>query len=97
MPRSSQPCRDFPRGPSPTGAWNCLHVKAELDDVAVSHDVVLALDAHLATRLGLQHRTSGHQVVEGDDLRFDETSLEISVDNAGSFRCRRAAPDRPRA
>ena len=33
-------------------AAECSHVEAELDDVAVGHDVVLALEADLALRLG---------------------------------------------
>src|SRR3954451_11548365 len=38
-----------------------LHVEAEVDDVAVLHHVVLALDADLAGGLGCGHRARGHQ------------------------------------
>src|SRR6476469_2521233 len=47
-------------------------VEAELHHVAVGHDVVLALHAHLAGRLGGGHGPGVHQVVVGDDLGLDE-------------------------
>src|SRR4051812_16570928 len=53
------------------------HVEAELDHVAVGHHVVLALDPHLACRLGGRHRAGRHQVVIRDDLGLDEALLEI--------------------
>src|SRR5450631_3638170 len=40
------------------------HVEAELYDVAVAHDVVLALDPHLAGGPGRLQRAGGHQVIE---------------------------------
>ena len=64
------------------------HVEAELNDVAVLHDVVLALHAHQAPRLRLGHRSGGDQVVVRDDLGLDEAPLEVSVDHAGGFRRR---------
>ena len=74
-----------------------LHVEAELDDVAVGHDVVLALHADLAGLLGLLHRAELHQVVEGDDLGLDEAALEVGVDDAGRLGRGRALADRPGA
>src|SRR3954468_4583877 len=80
----------------PRHAWITSHVEAELHDVAVVHDVVLALDADLAPRLRLRHRTGVHQVVEPDDLGLDEPALEVGVDDPGRLRGRPALPDRPR-
>ena len=45
-----------------------LDVEAELHDVAVGHDVVLALDPDPARRLGRVHRPRGDQVVVRDHL-----------------------------
>src|SRR5690554_2451671 len=73
------------------------HVEAELHDVAVLHDVLLALHAHLALGLGLGHGAGGDEVVEGDDLGLDEAALEVGVDDAGRLRGGRALGDRPGA
>src|SRR5262249_19830435 len=72
-------------------------VKAELDDVAVLHDVVLALDASLARRAGGRDRAGRDQVVVGDDLGLDEALLEVGVDHAGRLGGGRADRDLPGA
>src|SRR5438105_468230 len=72
-----------------------LHVEAEFDDVAVAHDVVLALDADLADCAGRGQRTGRDQVVVGDDLGLDEAALEVGVDDPRRLRGGRAGPDRP--
>src|SRR4051794_37737964 len=59
------------------------HVEAELHDVAVGHDVVLALHPHPARCLGGVHRPGLDQVVVGDDLGLDEAAPEVGVDDAG--------------
>src|SRR5690348_8617793 len=69
------------------------HVEAELDDVAIGHDVVLALHADLAGGLGGGHRTGRHQVVVRDDLGLDEATLEVGVDDACGFGCGGTALD----
>ena len=74
-----------------------LDVEAELHDVAVLHDVVLAFDARLAGGLGVGHRTCGDQVVEADDLGLDEAALEVGVDDAGSLGGGGALADGPGA
>src|SRR4051794_7587196 len=74
-----------------------LHIKPELDHVAVLHDVVLALHARLAARPGLGDASGIHQVVEGDDLGLDEALLEVGVDDAGRLRSLRALADGPGA
>ena len=45
-----------------------LDVKSELDDVAVAHHVVLALDAHLAGGASGDHRAGRDEVVAFDEL-----------------------------
>ena len=74
-----------------------LYVEAEVDDVAILHDVVLALDADLAFLAGGGDAAGGDEVVVVDDLGADEAALEVRVDLAGSFRCRRALDDGPGA
>src|SRR5947199_10246823 len=70
-------------------------VEAELDDVAVLHHVVLALDADLAPRTRLRHRSGVDEVVVGHDLRLDEPALEVGVDDARRLGRRPARADRP--
>src|SRR6266487_2598620 len=74
-----------------------LHGKANVQDVALPHLVVLALDADLARGLGLFHRSVREQLVIGDHLRADEPALEVGVDRAGGFGRPRAPPDLPSA
>src|SRR4051794_6463339 len=70
-------------------------VEAELHDVAVGHDVVLALDPHPTAGLRLCHRPGLHQLVEADDLGLDEPTLEVGVDDARGLRGGGADRDRP--
>src|SRR4051812_13103045 len=82
--------------PSPrSGSGGPSDVEAELHDVAVLHDVVLALYAHPAVRAGLRHRAGLDELVERDDLRLDEAALEVGVDDAGRLRGGRTDRDRP--
>src|SRR5690606_30207458 len=73
------------------------HVEAELDDVAVGHDVVLALDAGLAGGARRGDRARGDEVVERDDLRLDEALFEVGVNDSGGLRRLPALADRPGA
>ena len=63
-----------------------LHIEAEEHDVAVLHDVVLALAAHQAFFLGGGHAAAGHEVVVADHFGANEPALKIAVDLAGSLR-----------
>src|SRR5689334_11975499 len=60
-------------------------VEAELDYVAVLHDVVLAFHADLADGAGLDQGAGLDEVGVGDDLGLDEAALEVGVDDAGGF------------
>src|SRR5687768_18409149 len=57
-------------------------VELEQHDVAVLHDVVLALVARLARLLGAGLAGERHEIVEADRLGADEAALEIGVDRA---------------
>src|SRR5690606_27870410 len=70
---------------------------AELDDVAILHDVVLPLDADAAAGPRLGHRPGVDEVGERHDLGLDEAPLEVGVDDAGRLGRLPALPDRPGA
>src|SRR5665647_2176346 len=70
---------------------------AKLDDVAVGHDVVLALDAGLACGAGGGDGAEGDEVVVRDDFGLDEALLEVRVDDAGGLGGGGALADRPGA
>src|SRR6185295_11038240 len=74
-----------------------LSGEAEVDDVAVLDDVLLALEPHLAVLLARGHRAARHQVIVADDLGTDEAALDVAVDLAGGELRRRIARDRPGA
>src|ERR1700722_20753555 len=69
--------------------------EAELDDVAVAHHVVLALNARLARGPRRGDRASRHEVIEGHDLGLDEAALKIGVDDAGGLGGGGPGRDRP--
>ena len=68
---------------------------AELHDVAVTHDVILALYTGLTRRPYRDHGTRRHQVIEGHDLGLDEMLLKIGMDLARGFGGGGAAVDGP--
>src|SRR5690554_6552626 len=72
-----------------------LDVEAELDHVAVAHDVVLALHAGLAGGAHRRNRASLDEVLEADDLGLDELFLEVRVDDARGLRSRPPLLDGP--
>src|SRR5688572_24020405 len=67
--------------------------KAEIDDIAVLHDVFLALEPHFAVIAADRHRPAADQRVVGDDLGADEAALNVTVDLAGRQLRRRATRD----
>lgn len=75
----------------------CLDVKAEVHDVAVLHDIILAFDAHLP---GIAHgafAAEGDVVFVLDDLGAYESFFEIGVYDAGCLRGLGAATECPGA
>ena len=60
-----------------------LYVEAEIRHIAILHDIVLALQAHLPLFTGSSGRTGSHQVIEADDFRTNKAPLNIGVDFAG--------------
>src|SRR3972149_284116 len=54
-----------------------LHVEPDVHDFTVLHDVLLPLEPQLPFRLGLRHRAASQEIVAGDDLRPDESLLEV--------------------
>src|SRR5262245_40613977 len=74
-----------------------LDVEAEVDDVAVLDDVVLALDAELADLAAARLAAELDEVAPVDDLGADEAALDVGVDLARGARGRGAARDRPGA
>ena len=62
-----------------------LHVEAEVHDVAVLNDVVLALDGQLASLADSGLRAVLQVVVVLDDFGADKALLEVCVDDAGTL------------
>src|SRR5947208_16535080 len=69
----------------------------EVDDVAVPHDVLLALEAQLPRLAALRLAPVADELVERHHLGADEAALDVAVDLAGGLERRRAAADRPGA
>src|SRR5262249_5310943 len=70
-------------------------VEAELDHVAVLHDVVLALHAGLPSSTRSGHGPEVDEIGVPDDLGLDEATLEVGVDDAGGLGRRGALLDGP--
>ena len=71
--------------------------EAEVDDVAVLNDVLLALEPHFAVIAADGHRAACDQGVVADDFRTDEATGDVAVDFTGRQLRRRVARDRPGA
>src|SRR6185437_11713869 len=71
--------------------------EAEMHDVAIAHDIILAFEPELAglARPGLA--LAGDVILIGDGLGADVALLEIGVDDARRFRPAAAGLDRPGA
>src|SRR5215216_6132483 len=62
---------------------HCRHasdVEAEVDDVALLHDVVFAFEAEEALLAGGGVGAGAGEVVVGDNLGADEAALDVGVD-----------------
>ena len=70
--------------------------EAEVQDVAVLDDVVLAFEPELAGVLRARFAVERDVVVIGDGLGADEALLEIGVDDAGGLRRLACLADRSR-
>ena len=57
-----------------------------MHDVAVLHNIFLALDADFACLAALRLASECHIVVIFDNLGTDKTFLKVGVDNAGALR-----------
>src|SRR5579875_1521764 len=73
------------------------NVEPEGNHVALLHDVVLAFAAHLACRTQRLHRAIADVVIVADDLRTDESALEVAMDPARRLGCFGPPGNRPRA
>ena len=74
-----------------------LDVEAEVDDVAVGDDVLLAFEAQQALVAAVGERLELEEVLAGDDFGADEAALDVGVDGAGGLLGVGAAADRPGA
>src|SRR5262249_35903725 len=86
--------------PSPCGEgeWLARDVEAEVADLAVADDVVLAFETELTARAKVGHRAAGgDEVVVRVHLGADEPARDVRVDGAGGVLRARAARDRPGA
>src|SRR5262245_63811295 len=71
--------------------------EAEVDDVAVLNDVLLAFEPHFAVIAADGHRAARDQCVVADDFRTDEATGNVAVNLTGGHLRRRVAGDRPGA
>ena len=69
--------------------------EAEVDDVAVLDDVLLAFEPDFAVIAAGGHRAARDQRVVADDFGADEAARDVAVNLAGGELRRRAARDRP--
>ena len=74
-----------------------LHGEPEVDDVAVLHDVVLALEPEFPGLAASGLAPEAYEVLVGDHLGADEAALDVAVDLARRLEGGRAAADRPGA
>ena len=68
-----------------------------MHDVALTDDVFLAFEAHLACFSCAEFAIERDVIVVGDHLGADETFFEIRMDLPGRLRCERPRVRRPRA
>ena len=66
-----------------------------MHDVAIGHDIVLALNAQLAGGLGALLAAELDVVVVSNNLGLNKAAFKIGVDDAGSLRGGRDEPSRP--
>src|SRR5205807_882844 len=76
--------------------WRPSHVEADLEDVAVEHLVVLALDAEPTGVLGCLPRPEPEELVPTDHLRPDEAALQVGMDDPSALGRPGAGAERPR-
>ena len=81
----------------PHALFTFLYVEPEQNDVAVLHDVLLALGADETCLLGGVHGAETHEIVVGDDLGADEAALKVGVNLTGGLRSLGALHDGPGA
>jgi hypothetical protein len=63
-------------------ALGSLRRKPKIDDVAVLHDVLLALETDFAVIAACGHRAARNERIVGDDLSADESALDVAVNLA---------------
>ncbi len=68
-----------------------------MHDVAIGHDIVLALNTQLTGGLGALLAAELDVVVVANDLGLNKAALKVGVDDTGGLRGGRAldAPSRP--
>ena len=54
-----------------------LHIKSEVDDISIVHDVLFALRSHLPIFFGFNFASCGNEIVVGNDFRSDVSALEV--------------------
>src|ERR1700732_3154615 len=70
-------------------------IEPEERDLAILHDVVASFEPHLATLPSGGIGARRDEVIVGHDLRFDESTLDVAVDDARGLGRLRALAHRP--
>src|SRR5579875_323680 len=85
----------LPMGVATTTTRPPSDVEADLEDIAVHHLVVLALDPQLARLPGRRPGPVGQQLVPVDHFGPDEAPLQVGVDHPGALGGLGTGPEGP--
>src|SRR5438094_7513264 len=77
--------------------WCESRGEAEVDNVAVLHDVILAFEPDLTAIAARGHRAARDQRIVADHFRANEPPRDVAVNLAGGELCGRVPRNRPRA
>src|SRR6516162_5006871 len=83
--------------PERSGRWTWLEAgfEANVNNIAIAHHVVFALQPQLARLLDLGIRLEQREVFVADHFGADESACDVTMNFRGSFQRGFSAPQRP--
>src|SRR5437870_11764830 len=101
MPSSSTSSTAMFQAPSAGGSTRrrqpASDIEAEESDIPILHDVVASFEPDLPAFPCRRVGSRRDQVIVSDDLRLDEATFDVAVDDAGGLGRLRSLPNRPGA